>query len=220
MSARRRCPPRICSRSFTRRPSWQRIAVLLAGPAFNILFAVLLLWGMFWVSGLNEVRPRIGEVTADSIAARAGLKSGDEIVSVDGVAVAGQRDVVLGLLDGVSSRAQIVLGVRGSGGAAAQRSVRPARPRAAAASDRACGAVPRTGLPVLAAARATGTRSRGARWSGGARRACGRRSHRGDRRGAHAGLSRDRRLCARPPQPAHQHRISARRQHRAPSRSR
>jgi regulator of sigma E protease len=44
------------SRSFTRRPSWQRIAVLLAGPAFNILFAVLLLWGMFWVSGLNEVR--------------------------------------------------------------------------------------------------------------------------------------------------------------------
>jgi len=71
---------------------------------------------MFWVSGLNEVRPRIGEVTADSIAARAGLKSGDEIVSVDGVAVAGQRDVVLGLLDGVSSRARIVLGVRTSGG--------------------------------------------------------------------------------------------------------
>ena len=35
---------------------------------------------------------------------------------MDGVAVAGQRDVVLGLLDGVSSRAQIVLGVRGSGG--------------------------------------------------------------------------------------------------------
>jgi regulator of sigma E protease len=114
-------PPADLCRSFTRRPSWQRIAVLLAGPAFNILFAVLLLWGMFWVSGVNEVRPRIGEVTADSIAARAGLKSGDEIVSVDGVAVAGQRDVVLGLLDGVSSRAQIVLGVRGGGGE--QRSV-------------------------------------------------------------------------------------------------
>jgi regulator of sigma E protease len=44
-------------RSFTRRPPWQRIVVLLAGPAFNILFAVLVLWGMLWVSGVTEVRP-------------------------------------------------------------------------------------------------------------------------------------------------------------------
>ena len=36
-------------RSFTRKPPWQRIVVLLAGPAFNIVFAILLLWGMFWV---------------------------------------------------------------------------------------------------------------------------------------------------------------------------
>ena len=31
-------------RSFTRKPPWQRILVLLAGPAFNIAFAILLLW--------------------------------------------------------------------------------------------------------------------------------------------------------------------------------
>ena len=49
--------PADLQRSFTRRPPWQRILVLLAGPAFNILFAVLVLWGMFWVSGVNEVRP-------------------------------------------------------------------------------------------------------------------------------------------------------------------
>ena len=106
------------SRSFTRRPPWQRIVVLLAGPAFNILFAVIALWAIFWVSGTNEVRPRVGEVIPDSIAARAGLKSGDLITRIDGAAVEGQRDVVLGLLDGVSSRTEIGLGVTGEDGAA------------------------------------------------------------------------------------------------------
>src|SRR6201999_197592 len=33
-------------RSFTRRPPWQRILVLLAGPSFNIAFAILVLWAM------------------------------------------------------------------------------------------------------------------------------------------------------------------------------
>ena len=45
MSARGRSRAADLPRSFTRRPHWQRIAVLLAGPAFNILFAVLLLVG-------------------------------------------------------------------------------------------------------------------------------------------------------------------------------
>ncbi len=61
-------------RSFTHRPPWQRIVVLLAGPAFNILFAVLVLWGMLWVNGVTEVRPTVGDVTAGSIAAHAGLQ--------------------------------------------------------------------------------------------------------------------------------------------------
>ena len=106
------------ARSFTRRPPWQRITVLLAGPAFNILFAIIALWAIFWVSGTNEVRPRIGEVIPDSIAAHAGLKSGDLITGIDGAAVAGQRDVVLGLLDGVSSRSTLSLAVTGEDGAA------------------------------------------------------------------------------------------------------
>src|SRR5947208_898005 len=47
--------PHELSRSFTRRPPWQRIVVLLAGPAFNILFAVLVLWGMLWANGGTSV---------------------------------------------------------------------------------------------------------------------------------------------------------------------
>jgi len=109
-------PPEDLPRSFTHRPPWQRILVLLAGPACNILFAVLVLWGMLWSNGITEVRPKVGDVTAGSIAARAGLKSGDEIRAINGEAVTGQRDVVFDLLDAMSARGQALLTVRGSGG--------------------------------------------------------------------------------------------------------
>jgi regulator of sigma E protease len=108
--------PEDLPRSFTHRPPWQRILVLLAGPACNILFAVLVLWGMLWANGITEVRPKIGDVTAGSIAARAGLKSGDEIRAINGGSVTGQRDVVFDLLDAMSARGEARLTVRGSGG--------------------------------------------------------------------------------------------------------
>ena len=105
-------------RSFTHRPSWQRITVLLAGPAFNILFAILVLWGMLWINGMTEVRPKVGDVTVGSIAARGGLRSGDEIRAINGAPVTGQRDVVFDLLDAMSSSGgQADLTVRGEDGA-------------------------------------------------------------------------------------------------------
>ena len=110
--------PEDLARSFTRRPPWQRIVVLLAGPAFNILFAVLVLWGMFWASGVTEVKPLVGDLAQGSIAARAGLRSGDEIRAINGTAVSGQRDVVFGLLEAMSSRGEAALSVRGADGAA------------------------------------------------------------------------------------------------------
>ena len=103
-------------RSFTRKPPWQRILVLLAGPAFNILFAVIVLWGMLWWNGVTEVKPVVGDVVLDSVAAHAGLRSGDEIKAINGVPVAGQRDVVFDLLDAMSSRPDAALTVRGSDG--------------------------------------------------------------------------------------------------------
>jgi regulator of sigma E protease len=105
-------PPEDLARSFTRKPPWQRIVVLLAGPGFNILFAILVLWGMFWVNGETEIRPLVGDVVKASVADRAGLRSGDEIFAINGNAVAGQRDVVFDLLDAMSGRGEAVLAVR------------------------------------------------------------------------------------------------------------
>ena len=104
------------ARSFTRKPPWQRIAVLLAGPAFNIAFAIIVLWGMFWASGITEFKPVVGDVLKDSIAARGGLRSGDQFLSINGAPVAGQRDVMFDLLDAVSSRGVANLTVRGKDG--------------------------------------------------------------------------------------------------------
>lgn len=103
-------------RSFTRKPHWQRIVVLLAGPAFNIAFAVLVLWGMFWASGVTEVKPIVGDVVQRSAAARGGLQSGDEVLSINGNSVVGQSDVLFGLLDAMSSNGEAALRVRGRDG--------------------------------------------------------------------------------------------------------
>lgn len=104
--------PADLDRSFTRRPPWQRIAVLLAGPGFNIAFAILVLWGMFWVSGITQIKPLVGDVTKESVADRAGLRSGDEILALNGRDVSDQRDVVFGLLDTMSGAGRTEMTVR------------------------------------------------------------------------------------------------------------
>jgi regulator of sigma E protease len=104
-------------RAFNRRPHWQRILVLLAGPAFNIIFAILLLTVLFWSSGTTEVRAVVGEVIAGTPAATAGLVRGDEIISLDGESAAGQSDVVMGLLDQMTDDGRVELVVQSEAGA-------------------------------------------------------------------------------------------------------
>jgi regulator of sigma E protease len=73
-------------RSFTRRPIAHRIAVLVAGPAMNLLFASLL-YAILAMVGTEVVKPVVGQVRLDSPAALAGLQRGDQIVRV------GEREV-------------------------------------------------------------------------------------------------------------------------------
>jgi regulator of sigma E protease len=109
-------PPELLARSFTRRPPWQRILVLLAGPGCNLLFAILVLWGMRWVSGINDVKPIIGEVQPASVASRGGLTRGDEILAIGGKAEPDSGDVVFDLLDSILGRGSAQLSVRSAAG--------------------------------------------------------------------------------------------------------
>lgn len=103
-------------RAFGRRPPWQRILVLLAGPAANILFAIIVLWAVFWVKGIDSVRAVVDKVAVNSPAAAAGLRPKDEILAVDGARVEDQSDVLFGLLDAMSDDGEAVLSVRGADG--------------------------------------------------------------------------------------------------------
>jgi len=109
------------SRSFTRKPPWQRILVLLAGPAFNIIFAILVLWGMFLVKGtIEEPRPVIGDVVTASVAGRGGLRSEDLVRTVDGQEMTTRRDVLFKLLDSLTANGRATLTVKGKDGATRQ----------------------------------------------------------------------------------------------------
>lgn len=110
-------------RSFTRKPVWQRILVLLAGAAFNILFAILVLWGMFWSQGVTEMRPVVGEVVASTPAGIAGLESGDEIVGLRGSPVRDQQGVIFGLLDALSGEGRASLTVKSESGVLRQAEI-------------------------------------------------------------------------------------------------
>jgi len=68
-------------RAFNQRPVPARIAVLLAGPAFNFLFAIVAYWALF-IYGIPTLVPAVGSVEPQSYAADAGLETGDRIVAV------------------------------------------------------------------------------------------------------------------------------------------
>src|SRR5579862_1536430 len=109
--------PEELPRSFTRRPHWQRLLVLLAGPAFNIVSAVLLLTALLYASGITQVRPVLGHVDPSSIVGQAGVHSGDEIVAIGSKPVSAQNEVQLDLLDVLSSTGPVTLTVRAADGA-------------------------------------------------------------------------------------------------------
>lgn len=70
--------------SFNRKTVWQRAAIVSAGPIANFLFAVAAYWLVF-IIGVPGVRPVVGEIVPNSIAAMAQMSPGMELKAVDGI---------------------------------------------------------------------------------------------------------------------------------------
>jgi regulator of sigma E protease len=87
-------------RWFSSKTTWQRLAVVLAGPVMNLVLALVITIGVVAVQGVT-VTPvtTIGEVVEDSPAAEAGLLSGDHVLRVEDQDVHTWQDVVMGILD-------------------------------------------------------------------------------------------------------------------------
>jgi regulator of sigma E protease len=74
-------------RSFSHQGLAKRVAIVAAGPVFNLLLAVVIFIWIFMSYGVPVLTTRVGGVEPDSPAARAGITKGDRIVGVDGQAV-------------------------------------------------------------------------------------------------------------------------------------
>ncbi|MGC1386480.1 MAG: RIP metalloprotease RseP [Steroidobacteraceae bacterium] len=108
-------PPEELHRSFTRKPILHRIAVLLAGPAMNLIFAALL-YAILAMVGTEVVKPVIGQVRLDGPAADGGLRRGDQIVRVGDRDVEDTEQLQMDLLRQVADDGVIPVRVRRDGG--------------------------------------------------------------------------------------------------------
>lgn len=88
-------PPEDLPYSFLHRPLWHRALIVLAGPAFNFLFAVLALFMLFALWGIPYMPTEVGRVIDGSPAARAGLKAGDVITAVGEAPVSRWEELAL-----------------------------------------------------------------------------------------------------------------------------
>ncbi len=91
----------------------QRIAIVAAGPIANFLLAITFFWVLAML-GSQQVRPVIGAVESGSIAAKAGLVAGQEIVSIDGEPTTGWSAVNLQLVRRLGESGTLRFQVRAS----------------------------------------------------------------------------------------------------------
>ena len=102
-------------RAFNRQPVGRRIAIVLAGPVANLLLAI----GVYWllnVVGVMEPKAVVGAPPAETAAARAGLRAGDEVLAVADEPVRSWNDMNWQVLQRAVDRGGIDLTVRGSDG--------------------------------------------------------------------------------------------------------
>jgi len=110
-------PPELAEQSFNRKSVYQRIAIVSAGPIANFLLAIVFFWALAML-GSQQVRPVIGSVEAGSIAQKAGLSAGQEIVAVDGEPTTGWSAVNLQLVRRLGESGTLTLRVREQGSTA------------------------------------------------------------------------------------------------------
>jgi len=69
-------------REFNGKPVWQRFCIVLAGPIFNFIFAIIV-YSIVYFVGINALKPIVGNVEPFSISAKSGFVEGQQILAVN-----------------------------------------------------------------------------------------------------------------------------------------
>lgn len=101
--------------AFNRQHPLKKLAVVAAGPGVNFLFAIFAYWLVFML-GVSGLKPVIGAVPADTVAAQAQLRQGDMIVAVGDDHTETWQELRLTLLDRALDSSQVRLTVVGDKG--------------------------------------------------------------------------------------------------------
>lgn len=107
-------------RAFNRKPPWQRILIVLAGPAANFLLAILIYWVLF-IAGMPGIKPVMGDPPANTPAAIAGFANGDVVRKVAEEEVRTWNDVRWVLLKEAVKRGSVLLEIENERGGRATR---------------------------------------------------------------------------------------------------
>ncbi len=86
-------------RSFSNKHPLKRMAVVSAGPVFNLALALLMFCAVYLVSGMNIILPEIGQVTKGSPAEKAGFLKGDTITAVNDTKIRSWMELKLQVRD-------------------------------------------------------------------------------------------------------------------------
>ena len=96
--------------AFNAKPVGMRIAIILAGPLFNFLLALIAFWCVAMM-GMMTLTPIVDKVEPASVAAQVGFAPQDEIVTIDGKSVASWRDVRYALMPHMGGHGLLDVGV-------------------------------------------------------------------------------------------------------------
>jgi regulator of sigma E protease len=106
---------------FHSKAAWQRILVLLAGPGVNFLLAAVIATGLAFTQ-LNSVPGKVFSVVVPSPAYNAGIRPGDQILSIDGASPRSSQEVISAVN---SHSGPLTVKVRHGGGAVDTLSIQP-----------------------------------------------------------------------------------------------
>jgi regulator of sigma E protease len=102
--------------AFNRKPAWARIFTFAAGPAFNFVLAVAFYWATF-VIGIPSIKPMLAQPPEGSLAAAAGIKDGNSVVSLNGEPIADWDRLGADLMSAALDRESLQLVIQDASGA-------------------------------------------------------------------------------------------------------